>query len=45
MRRPRILHQDPSARADLRTAGYGNARRFPISTTAEALIALGNQIA
>ncbi|MDX3099992.1 glycosyltransferase family 4 protein [Nonomuraea angiospora] len=40
----RILHQDPSARADLRTAGYGNARRFPISATAEALIALGNQI-
>ncbi|MEV4020341.1 glycosyltransferase [Nonomuraea angiospora] len=41
----RILQQDPSAHADLRTAGYGNARRFPISTTAKALIALGNQIA
>ncbi|MEV4170145.1 glycosyltransferase family 4 protein [Nonomuraea sp. NPDC049709] len=40
-----ILQNDPGARAGLRTAGLANARRFPISTTAKALTALGDQIA
>ncbi|MEV5896697.1 glycosyltransferase family 4 protein [Nonomuraea fuscirosea] len=39
------LRRDPTMLADLRTAGYANARRFPISATATALTALGNQIA
>lgn len=39
------LRNDPVARAELSTAGLANARRFPISTTAKALTALGNEIA
>ncbi|MFG1705413.1 glycosyltransferase family 4 protein [Nonomuraea sp. M3C6] len=41
----RTLRNDPTARAELRTVGLSNARRFPISSTAQALTVLGNQIA
>ncbi|GAA3624762.1 hypothetical protein GCM10022419_132960 [Nonomuraea rosea] len=38
------LQKDPSTRTDLRRAGYANAHRFPITTTATALTALGHRI-
>ncbi|MGW3347886.1 glycosyltransferase family 4 protein [Nonomuraea rubra] len=40
-----LLRRDPALLADLRAAGYINARRYPISNTAAALTELGNQIA
>jgi glycosyltransferase involved in cell wall biosynthesis len=39
------LRCDPALLADLRAAGYTNARRYPISNTAAALTELGSQIA
>ncbi|MEQ4720943.1 glycosyltransferase family 4 protein [Nonomuraea sp. B19D2] len=39
------LQNDPAIRAELRAAGFRNARRFPISSTAKALTALGGEIA
>lgn len=40
----KALKRDPDTRAELTTAGLANARRFPISSTAEALSRLGAQI-
>jgi glycosyltransferase involved in cell wall biosynthesis len=38
------VRRDPTLLADLRTAGYANARRYPLSNTAAAITELGNHV-